>query len=187
MSNTVKINTDLQHRLQLALKHESPRGIILLSLSWIDHMLEKKLAVEFHHGKRREREALFKVGGPFHGLSAKINVAYCAGWIGDDLFHDLNLLRAIRNDLAHQIKPCSPSANEIKGRLEQLRTPHEIYSDWLEVRAAETLDGVVLFSGDKPEEAGTELSLPGTFALKIGIPAVVGGLGRSLNVELEPN
>lgn len=186
MRKATQISTDIQRRLQVALQQESPRGMILLSLSWIDRMLERKLAAEFPKGDRKEREALFAVGGPFHGLSAKIKVAYCAGWISDDLLHDLKLLRDIRNGLAHRIEPCSSDANEIRSKLEKLKTPHEIYSDWGVVRAAELPDGVVLYTGEKPKGAGEELSLPGTFALKLGIPAVVGVLGRSLNVELEP-
>jgi len=186
MNRVAKISADVHRRLQSALEQESPRGMILLSLSWIDHMLERKLAAEFHKGCRKEREALFRAGGPFHGLSAKINIAYCAGWIGDDLLHDLKILRDIRNDLAHRIEPCSSDATEIRGRLGQLRTPHEIYSDWMKVHAAELPNGFVLYSGEKPEEAGAVLSIPGTFVLKLGLPAVVGVLGRSLNVELEP-
>ena len=181
----VKITVDVQHRLELALENESPRGMVLLSLSWIDHMLERKLAAEFCRGSRKERESLFTVGGPFHGLSAKMQIAYCAGWIGDDLYHDLKILRGIRNNLAHRIEACSSNANEIREKLEQLRSPHEIYSDWMMVRVAEIPDGIILYSGEKPEQAGEELSLPGTFALKFGIPAVVGVLGKSLNVELE--
>jgi hypothetical protein len=187
MSKAIQISADVQRRLQHALEHESPRGMILLSLSWIDHMLERKLAGEFDKGNRKEREALFAVGGPFHGLSAKIKVAHCAGWIDEDLLHDLKLLRDIRNDFAHRIELCSLEANEIRGKLERLKTPHAIYSDWGSVRAAELPDGIILYSGAKPEEAGAELTLPGTFALKLGIPAVVGVLGKALNVELEPN
>ena len=156
-----------------------------MSLSWIDHMLERKLATEFDKGSRKEQEALFSVGGPFHSLSAKIRVARCAGWIGDDLLHDLKLLRQIRNDFAHRIEPCSPEANEIREKLERLKTPHEIYCDWGGVRAAELPDGIILYSGEKPEEAGAQLRLPGTFALKLGIPAVVGVLGTALDLELE--
>lgn len=185
MSKTTPISSDMQRRLALALESESPRGMVLLSLSWIDHMLERKLAGEFDKGSRKERDALFAVGGPFHGLSAKIKIAYCAGWIGAALLHDLKLLRDIRNDLAHQVEPCSPDASEIRNKLEKLRTPHEFYSDWGTIRAAELSDGIILYSGEKPQEAGRNLTLPGTFALKLGVPAVIGALGMSLNVELE--
>lgn len=66
MRRATRISTDMQRRLQRALQQESPRGMILLSLSWIDHILERKLAAEFSKGNRKEREALFAVGGPFH-------------------------------------------------------------------------------------------------------------------------
>lgn len=186
MGKGVQISVNVQRRLQQALEHESPRGMILLSLSWIDHILERKLATEFGKGNSKEREALFAVGGPFHGLSAKISVAHCAGWIGANLLHDLKLLRDIRNSLAHRIEPCSPEADEIREKLERLKTPHEVYSDWGAVRAAEVPNGVILYSGEKPDDAGKDLSLPGAFALKLGIPAVVGVLSRALEVELEP-
>lgn len=185
MCKTTTISAKTQQQLKQALEHESPRGMILLSLSWVDHMLERKLASEFDKGTQKEQEALFSVGGPFHSLSAKIRVVRCAGWIGNDLHHDLKLLSKIRNDFAHRIESCSPEADEIREKLERLKTPHEIYCDWGSIRAAELPDGFILYSGEKPEEGGEELRLPGAFALKLGIPAVVGVLGTALVLELE--
>ena len=185
MSKTTTISAEVQQQLQQAIEHESPRGMILLSLSWIDHMLERRLSTEFDKGSRKEQEALFSFHGRFHSLSAKIKFACSEGWIGDDLHHDLELLRQIRNGFAHRIEPCSLEANEIREKLEQLKTPYEIYCDWADVRAAELPDGIVLYTGEKPEDADAELRLPGTFALKFGIPAVVGVLGTALSLELE--
>ncbi|MBN1361613.1 MAG: hypothetical protein JW993_13525 [Sedimentisphaerales bacterium] len=148
-------------------------------------MLERKLCAEFASGNRKARESLYSRGGAFSSLSSKIAVAYCAGWLDSDLFHDLSLLRKVRNGFAHELAPCSPDAKDIREQLENLKTPHRIYSDWGEVRAAEIENGIILYSGDKPEETQGDLALPGLFALKMGIPAVIGVLADALQIEIE--
>ncbi len=148
-------------------------------------MLERKLATEFGKGRAKIRKSLYDCGGPFHGLASKIKVAYCAGWIDDELFSDLKTLRDIRNSFAHQLEPCSPDAEEIRRQLENVKTPGRLYSDWGQIKAAEVENGVILYSGEKPEEGQQELRVPGLFALKMGIPAVVGILADSLGIELE--
>lgn len=184
MNPGIKICSDTVERVMKALQGETPRGTIILVVAWIDHMLKLKFMHEFSHGSAKVQENLYGYGGAFSSLSSKIKTAYAAGWIDAEIFFDLNLLRDLRNDYAHCIEPLSMDEADTRRRLDQLKTPHRVYTDWGKVRAAEVKDGFVLFVGDKPPEAGNDLVVPGMLSLKLGVPAVIGALGNALGIEL---
>jgi hypothetical protein len=185
MNQGIKISADTVERVTKALQGETPRGTIILVVSWIDHMLKLKFMHEFRHGSAKVRDSLYGYGGAFSSLSSKIKIAYAAGWIDDDIFFDLNLLRDLRNDYAHRIEPPTMDEADAPRSLDKLKTPHRVYSDWGRMRVAEVKDGLVFYYvGEKPPEAGKDLDVPGMLSFKLGVPAVIGVLGKTLGIEL---
>ena len=82
---------------------ESDRGATILASVWIDNLLERKLRSLFKEGSSAARRKLFDLNGPFSSFSSKILAAYSLGWIHSDVFHDINLIRKIRNQFTHDL------------------------------------------------------------------------------------
>ena len=79
------------------LQSESARGAAILASVWIEDLIERKLRVHFAKGNSETRRKLFDLGGPVSAFSSKILVAHALGWIDSEIFHDINLVRKIRN------------------------------------------------------------------------------------------
>lgn len=85
------------------LEKESPRGQVLISTGFIEEQLKDTLLAFM----RKNREALELVDGanaPLGTLSARISACFVLGLISDDEHHDLDLVRRIRNQFAHDIE-----------------------------------------------------------------------------------
>ena len=103
MNSESVIPREFLARVSEALSEESDRACVILVASWIDHFLTLKLKQEFSKGNARARKDLFSSGGPFASFSTKLKVVYCADWIERDVFHDLNVIRKLRNGFSHSI------------------------------------------------------------------------------------
>jgi len=165
-----------------ALADESDRGRLIAAAAWIEKFLEVKLRKEFSKGNAKARGALFSENGPFSSFSAKLNAAFCAGWIDADVYHDATVIRKLRNEFAHTEDPVSLNDHKARALLETLRVPHRQFYDWGKLRAAATPDGVTLYTGDKPADAKEDLYIPGAFTFGLAIPLVVAVLVANLGV-----
>lgn len=166
------------------LQQESDRACIILAAAWIDRFLELKLRNEFSKGNAKSREALFSENGPFSTFSAKLNAAFCAGWIDSDVFHDANIIRKLRNDFAHTVDQVSLDGEKPRRLLESLRVPHRQFTDWGKLRVAKTAEGICFYTGNRPSNAEEDLNVPGVLTFKITIPLVMGVLVANLGVYL---
>lgn len=81
---------------------ESPRGMVLVSSALLDEHL-----VECIRARIVDSPHVYKLtdgfNAPFGTFSARIAGAYALGILSDDEFHDLEIVRKVRNDFAHQI------------------------------------------------------------------------------------
>jgi len=83
---------------------ESDRGAVLLGVSYIDeklNLLFKDLLPSGISNKRRKD--IFSYTGPFGGISSKLDVALVCRLLPEDLIRAINLLRKIRNSIAHDV------------------------------------------------------------------------------------
>jgi len=166
---------------------ESDRARVLLAIMWMDSFLTCRLRNDFAKGNRDARERLFSPTGPLSSFATKTDIAFCAGWISPDLHHDMHLLRRIRNDCAHSLDFPGLNDNELSKLISQLRTPSRQYYDWGRLKAAATKDGaVIIYSGDRPEEATADLdfTVPGYLGFEMAIPIVLAVLVAELGVPL---
>jgi DNA-binding MltR family transcriptional regulator len=82
----------------------SDRSAVLVASAAFDTHLErillKHLLYESSKGKRLLNSTL-------SSFSARINVCFCLGLLDENEYHDLNLLRDIRNSFAHNLFECN--------------------------------------------------------------------------------
>src|SRR5947209_1634118 len=84
------------------LNKESPRGQVLISIGYMEQVLEDILRAFMLEIKTVDD--LFKGGNaPIGTFSAKMKAAYALGLISEDEFHDFELIRRIRNHFAHSM------------------------------------------------------------------------------------
>ena len=143
------------------LRLESDRGGTILASVWIDNLLERKLRALFTQGNSDTRRKLFDPLGPFSGFSSKILAAYSLGWIDSDIFHDINLVRKIRNLFAHELHGIDLESPRLQRLIEKFKIPSRYYHDWNELRAVATKNGrgMIFYTGDPPSDAGDTLDI----------------------------
>ena len=113
--------------LLAAMKEESPRGMVLTTSSLIDeHLAECLVARMVDHNAVLKLTKGFNA--PFGTFSARIVGALAVGLINDDEHHDLEIIRGIRNDFAHQIE-VSFDDQSIKDRCGNFRLKAHDYEE----------------------------------------------------------
>ena len=167
------------------LRSESDRGATILTAVWLEELLERKLKKCFSEGNSDARRRLYDLNGTFSSFSSKIYAAYCLGWIDSTLFHDIDLVRRIRNEFAHELHGITLESPKIRQLIEKLQTPRCHYSDWDELRAAANLDetGFILYTGETPPEAGEVLDIQ-RLRYKMMVGSLVKEVCASLGVSI---
>lgn len=91
------------HRLMtIQVLHESDRGCVLSLGAHLDSTLESVLRKYFgDQGSTKTANDMFSGYGPLASFRGKIDLAYCLGLLGDELFKRLTAFRRMRNDFAH--------------------------------------------------------------------------------------
>lgn len=180
--NAYGLPLDCFEAINKSLSEESDRARIIIIACWIDEFLKVKLMNVFSKGNREARKTLFTNNGPFATFAAKINVAFCAGWIERDVYHDIQIIRKLRNICAHTYDPVSLDEEEARKLLESLRVPHRQIYDWSDLRLASTDDGIIFYTGKKPPEVKEDLDIPGELTLKMALPVVLVVLASNLGI-----
>jgi hypothetical protein len=84
------------------LRKESPRGKVLISTGFIEQQL-KEVLLAFMLPVSQAEDLLEGANAPLGTFSARISACYTLGLIKEVEHHDLNVIRRIRNDFAHDI------------------------------------------------------------------------------------
>jgi mannitol operon repressor len=107
------------------LNRESPRGKVLISTGYLEQMLKDILCAFLM--KDRVVDELFEGGNaPLGTFSARAKLAYTLGLISEPEFQDIDLIRRIRNEFAHDMK-ASFENDAVKNRCSQLK--HKVPDD----------------------------------------------------------
>ena len=166
------------------MKAESDRGSAVLAAAWVDDLLARRLGqlARERHVRRRSTHSA-KQPSTF---SARIKAANAAGILDGDVYHDLQLLRRIRNHFAHHIHGTSLDAPEVRVLVDDLKLPRREYYDWDELSAAATAqgDGVVLYTGDRPPGAGEPLVIPVAFKFRWAVSVLLAYLSSDIGVGI---
>jgi DNA-binding MltR family transcriptional regulator len=98
-----------------ALTKESDRGCALFAAAYLDKALSDLLYVSLVEDKSIEKD-LFDGSAPLGTFSARIKIAYYLGLISVSCRRDLDLVRTIRNDFAHNAEIISFEDQKIAQR-----------------------------------------------------------------------
>jgi Mannitol repressor len=69
-------------------------------------------------------KSLLKDTAPMGTLSAKINLLWVLGHLSEPVYRDLNLIRKIRNEFAHEVTASSFNHDPVRSWCLELRLPH---------------------------------------------------------------
>lgn len=99
-------SVDAYAKFRGQLYSESDRGCALAAIAYLDEAITALLRARMVQ-KKSNIDALLDQGRPASSFSTKIRLAFAMGLISEDVFHDLNILRSIRNKFAHLHGPLS--------------------------------------------------------------------------------
>ena len=100
-------------------RSESDRACAVLGAALLDARLESL----YNRRLRCSKNELLSGSGPLGAFSARIRLAHALAWISDDVQYDLNIIRSIRNEFAHNFDhELSFSNQSIADKCRNLRT-----------------------------------------------------------------
>ena len=99
---------------------ETDRGAAIFATSLFDEAL-KSLLISFLVSNTSSKDEIFEgPNSPLSTLSSKITMTYRLGLLSDRFVRDLNLIRKIRNEFAHNIQGCDFTHTGIQSRVQEL-------------------------------------------------------------------
>ncbi|TGK23323.1 hypothetical protein EHQ05_19220 [Leptospira yasudae] len=126
---------------------ETDRAAVILTASLFDNSLNDLLNNFLISNSSTNDELFDGPNAPLSTFSAKINVAYRVGLISNKFAHDLNLIRKIRNEFAHNIQGCSFENGKVRSRvLELLKNTNGHFKDKYRNHFPEGVRGDFLFA-----------------------------------------
>lgn len=114
---------------------ETDRGAVILVASLLDIQLESMLRMFLVPDTSRTDDLFEGAMAPLSNFSSKILMAYRLGLISNKFARDLNLIRRIRNEFAHNIHGCSFDHSSVKSRVYELAKSSDIIAKNPNVRA----------------------------------------------------
>lgn len=86
-----------------ALRQESDRGVVLVTIAILDEILDTRLRASLSHGSKQAITRLLAPPlGVASGFMAKADLCYCLGFIPDTVYSDMRLINRLRNECAHR-------------------------------------------------------------------------------------
>ena len=101
-------------------RKESDRASVILAGAMIEKSLEMMIRAKLIPSLSKKDELFDTPYAPLRNLKAMIELGYRIGLISSNLYRDLNIIRDIRNDFAHDIEGCSFENSSVKDRVGEL-------------------------------------------------------------------
>src|SRR5689334_4681663 len=98
-----KLKTEEVTAMVETLDGESDRAFVLILAANLDEMLRMLLRNYFLDNEKEKGflDKIFENEGPLSSFSSRIRLAFALGFINQELYHDLQIVRDIRNKFAH--------------------------------------------------------------------------------------
>ena len=117
-------------------RRESDRASVILAGAMIEKTLEMMIKAKLIPSLNKKQDELFDTPyAPLRNFKAMIELAYRIGLISSNLYRDLNIIRDIRNDFAHDIEGCSFENRSVKQRIGELMKSSTIADRHSDIRA----------------------------------------------------
>jgi Mannitol repressor len=96
---------------------------------WLTAILESKMRPL----SNRFKAQIFKGYGPLSSFSAKLHICYALSFIDEPTYKDIQVIKDIRNEFAHTLKPLNFESDEIKRLCQKLRSYDSSATDHFDV------------------------------------------------------
>jgi DNA-binding MltR family transcriptional regulator len=104
---------DRYNRVADLFQGETDRAAAILGASYLETLLEKLLRTKLVQTPTTD---IFSGHGPLATFSSRTDVAYALGLFHEGVYHDLILVRRVRNEFAHDIDEASFDQASIRDR-----------------------------------------------------------------------
>jgi hypothetical protein len=108
----------------------SHASVVLRMTSILDYDLERCIKRKLRPLDKKTSERLFEGYGPISTFAARIDISYGLSITSEDIHHELNKIRRIRNKFAHTKHALSLDAEPIKSLFYTLRRPSGIAGNY---------------------------------------------------------
>jgi hypothetical protein len=96
------MNEAVHRGLNFASAQVDDTTAIITAATMFERFLSLAIILKFgRHPSETEMSSIFDYPGPMSSFAAKINVAHLQGYLTDDMKHDLDIIRDIRNRFCH--------------------------------------------------------------------------------------
>ncbi|UTR09432.1 hypothetical protein MM300_16230 [Evansella sp. LMS18] len=127
MSNVDK--TEIHNKMVNLFNDSEDRAAAIVAASYLEEQLKLVILGHFKNVtslSANDKNNLTSGNGPLSTFSSRISIAYLLELINKEQYDDLNLIRKIRNDFAHQLNAVTfDSVDQIKNRCSSLKIYNE--------------------------------------------------------------
>ncbi len=106
-------------------QRESDRSAAILATAFLDDAL-RRILTKFMITNPKLVDKLLGQLGPLGPFGSRILTCYLFGKISDEEYHDLEVVRKIRNDFAHRMHGLSFESQSIKNRCSNLQLANKV-------------------------------------------------------------
>lgn len=105
------------------LLEESDRGSVIVAAALLDSLLARYLSTVMKSNGLSNRYSvkILDGNGPLGSFSARAQIARGFSLINEDIFHDLMVIRKLRNEFAHVHIHCSFSDRKVVAQIQSMR------------------------------------------------------------------
>jgi DNA-binding MltR family transcriptional regulator len=104
-----------------------PRVQAIVAGALLEDVLRAALAYNLIELSESELKELFENNGPLATFSSRIKMAYALGLISSEVKHDLDVVRDIRNDFAHELRSIDLDHDHFRRRILGLHAVKDRY------------------------------------------------------------
>jgi DNA-binding MltR family transcriptional regulator len=115
-------------------REEGDRAAVIIGAAFLDEYLRQLIASFLIDEENEVNELLGSekhLMRPLGSFSVRIRTAYCLGLISKHEYHDLKIIRDMRNKFAHKMHGLSLADQEIREKCSKLVYPHKLTADIL--------------------------------------------------------
>ena len=105
---------------------ESDRACAVLGAAFLDEQLRALLEAFLVNDTKRVPDLFEDAAGPLATFSSRISMAYALGFLAPSEVRDLDLIRKIRNEFAHQLHGVSFASATVASRCAELTGWHVV-------------------------------------------------------------
>lgn len=122
LENNILLNSEVLKELE----NGTDRAKVIVGATIIDTQLGRLLEKYLVQNNKLKKDAL-EFNGFLGTFSSKINACYLLGLISKNLFNDIQRLRKLRNNFAHNLLNCSLENKEMKDEVHKFK----MVKDWM--------------------------------------------------------